>query len=34
MNVEQRLRELEAENKDLRMRLFAIKVITTRINPV
>lgn len=34
MNAEQRLKELEAENKDLRMRLSAIKVITMHISPV
>ena len=34
MNLEQRVKELEAENKDLQMRLSAIKVIVTKINPV
>lgn len=34
MNLEQRVRELEAENKDLRMRLSAIKTITAKITPV
>ena len=34
MNLEQRVKELEAENKDLHMRLSAIKVITQKMNPV
>lgn len=34
MNAEQRIRELEAEVKDLTMRLSAIKVIVTKITPV
>ena len=33
MNAEQRIRELEAEVKDLTMRLSAIKVIVTKITP-
>lgn len=34
MNAESRLKELEAENKDLTMRLSAIKIITAKISPV
>jgi len=34
MNAEARIRELEAENRDLMMRLSAIKVITTNIMPI
>ena len=34
MNIEARVKELEAENKDLLMRLSAIKVMVTRISPV
>jgi len=34
MTDPQRIQLLEAENKDLLMRLSAIKVITTKITPV